>query len=136
MNAGPSVVGELLRDPDNAHFIAYRDGKPCGIQTFIPPTFLSPILVRERMIYLFHGVVAPDLRGGGIGSLLLEHAMGWAREKGHQHCALHFGSPNLSGSRFWLGHGFVPVEQTFVRHVDERIAWSNSCAAATARSAG
>ena len=49
----------------------------------------------------------------------------WARDKGYQHIALHFATPNLSGAKFWQSSGFAPVEYGMRRRVDERIAWAN-----------
>jgi GNAT superfamily N-acetyltransferase len=123
--AGREYQAGLLADAANAHFVAYRDGHPLGMQTFMAPGFLSPLLVAEKMVYLFQGVVEPGLRGEGLGSALLDHSMGWARAQGYQHCSLHFASANPSGAPFWLGHGFVPVEYTMTRRVDERVAWAN-----------
>lgn len=120
-----ATIAGLLSDPANAHFVAYRAGEPLGLQNFMPPVFLSPLLVPGRMVYLFHGVVEAEARGGGIGSALLAQSMAWARAQGHVHCALHFGSANLSAASFWPSQGFVPVEYTMGRHVDERVAWAS-----------
>jgi hypothetical protein len=51
--------------------------------------------------------------------------MAWARKQGHRWCTLHFASGNPSGAPFWLGHGFIPVEYTMSRHLDERVAYAN-----------
>ena len=52
--------------------------------------------------------------------------MEWAATNGYHTCTLHFASQNPSGGPFWLGHGFVPIEYTMERRVDERVAWANS----------
>jgi hypothetical protein len=31
---------------------------------------------------------------------------------------------NLLGARFWLSHGFRPIEYRLMRQVDPRIAWA------------
>lgn len=113
-----------LGDPSCPHFIGYRDGKPLAMQTFLVEGFTPPIVEPEENIYLFEGVVKPDAQSEGVGSALLEHAMTWAREAGYRWCTLHFASGNPSGAPFWLSHGFVPVEHTMVRRIDERIAWA------------
>ncbi len=120
-----ATVAHLLDDPANAAFVAYRDGRPVGLQNFMAPLFVSPMLVPGHMVYLFHGVVEAEARGSGIGTALLAHSMAWARAQGHVHCALHFGSPNLSAASFWPRQGFVAVEHTLSRHVDERIVWAS-----------
>lgn len=115
---------ELLADPANAHWIAYHDGRPAGMQTFQPPTF-AEMARPDRSIYLFQGVTTADGRGAGVGTALLRRSMEWAREAGHERCVLHFFSANIPGARFWLGSGFRPLTYRLVRRVDERIAWAN-----------
>jgi GNAT superfamily N-acetyltransferase len=115
----------LLDNPANAHFIVYADGKPAGMQTFMRPGFTPPVMDFEHDVYLFEGVVEAKARSGGVGTALLAHSMKWAQEQGYSQCTLHFASGNPSGAPFWLGHGFVPIEYTMVRHVDERVAWAN-----------
>jgi GNAT superfamily N-acetyltransferase len=113
-----------LADPANPYFVAYQDGKPAGMQTFLLSGFTPPIVEREKNIYLYEGVMEPEARSAGAGSALLDYTMRWAREHGYDWCTLHFASGNWSGAPFWLGHGFTPVEYTMQRHVDERIAWA------------
>lgn len=117
---------ELLSDPGNAHFVAYRDGQPVAMNTFMKDDFVSPMQIPERCVYLFQGIVDPAARGGGIGRALFGHAMRWAIEQQYRWCALHFYSANLSAASFWLGNGFRPVEHRLGRRVDERIAWAGA----------
>jgi GNAT superfamily N-acetyltransferase len=116
----------LLTDPDaNAHWVAYEDGRAVGMNTFMPPSFLSPMTLPDKTIYLFQGIVTQDARAGGVGSAILSKGVEWARERAYDHIALHFASPNVSGANFWQSSGFVPVEHGMRRHIDERIAWAN-----------
>lgn len=124
LSAAREYQEALLADPANAHFVAYRDGKPLGMNTFNPPNWVSPLLLGGRSIYLFQGVVVEEARGNGVGKALLARSMEWAREQGYERCVLHFASANASGATFWLGQGFVPVEYTMARHIDERIGWA------------
>ncbi len=107
------------------YFIAYRNGRPAGMQTFIRPGFTPAIINYETDVYLHEGVVDPQARGEGVGGALLAHAMAWASESGYTTCTLHFASNNPSGAPFWLGHGFVPVEHSMDRIIDQRIAWAD-----------
>lgn len=107
------------------YFVAYQDGRPVGMQTFLRPGYTPPIIDHETGVYLYEGVVEPDVRGGGVGSALLAHAMAWANQSGYRTCTLHFASNNPSGAAFWLGQGFVPVEHSMDRIIDDRIAWAN-----------
>jgi GNAT superfamily N-acetyltransferase len=113
-----------LQPGEPPYFVAYREGIPIAMQTFLRPGFTPPIVDRNRDVYLFEGVVDDAARGGGIGTSLLEHTMRWAREAGYETCTLHFAPMNPSGAPFWLRHGFIPVEYTMERRVDERIAWA------------
>lgn len=115
----------LLEDPAaNAHFVAYREGRPMGMTTFNPPDWLSPLVLGAPTVYLYQGVVEAEARGAGIGTALLGEGMAWARDRGYDQCALHYASANPSGAPFWLAHGFVPVEHSMARHIDERVAWA------------
>lgn len=116
---------ELLADPASAYFVAYENGRALGMQTFVKPGYTPESVDPESTVYLYEGVVEADARGGGLGTGLLAHGMAWAREQGYANCCLHFASDNPSGAPFWLGQGFVPVEHTMIRRVDERIAWAD-----------
>ena len=116
----------LLKSPDaNAHWIGYLDGRAVGMNTFMPPLFLSQMTVPEKTIYLFQGIVTRDVRAGGVGTAILSRAVAWAREQGYAHIALHFASANISGAKFWQSSGFRPIEHGMRRRIDERIAWAN-----------
>ncbi len=116
---------ELLEVPTNAHLIAYRDGRALGIQTFNPPDYTA-MARPDRSTYLFEGFTEADERGGGVGTALLNHTMGWAREAGHELCTLHYMSANLSGARFWQRHGFRPLTHRLTRVIDPRVVWAGT----------
>jgi GNAT superfamily N-acetyltransferase len=116
----------LLESPDaNAHWVAYDHGKPVGMNTFMPPDWISPMLQPDKLVYLYQGIVAPEARRGGVGATILRRGIEWARDHGYEHVALHFASPNVPGARFWQSQGFVPVEHRMARHIDERVAWAH-----------
>lgn len=115
----------LLADPANAHWVAYDGTRAIGMNTFMPPGFLSPMTVPDKTVYLFQGVVSPDARQGGVGTAILSRSVAWAREQGFAHVALHYATANIQGARFWQSSGFKPVEYGMRRRIDERIAWAN-----------
>jgi GNAT superfamily N-acetyltransferase len=115
----------LLADPANAHWVAYEDGRPVGMNTFMAPAFLSAMTVPEKTVYLYQGIVTQDARAGGVGTALLSRGAEWAREQGYEHIGLHFAAPNLQGAKFWQSSGFKPVEFGVRRHIDERVAWAD-----------
>ena len=112
-----------LADPDACSWLAHIDGRPVGVQMYVRPSE-DELDVPVRCIHLIEAYTERDVRGGGVGSALLRHAMRWAWEAGYERCMVDWVSPNLSGGRFWLRSGFRPVSTWLVRHVDERIAWA------------
>ena len=116
--------GGLLEDAGNPHFVAYRDGAPVGLTSFLKQGLIPPHVSAEQNAYLFMGVVEPEAQDGGVGRALLDHGMAWARDAGYERCTLHVLSANYSGEPFWFANGFAPVEYTLERHIDERVAWA------------
>lgn len=103
-------------------------GEALGSMLFVPSVFLSPLLVCDKMVYLWEGFVDETSRSAGVGSMLLEHAMQQLQGRDLQWCALHFIAGNPRGGRFWPAKGFLPVEFVLRRHVDERVAWARGFA--------
>jgi GNAT superfamily N-acetyltransferase len=117
--------GLLAQPDDNAHWVAYQDGRPLGMNTFMPPSFMAQMTVPEKTVYLFQGIVTQDARTGGVGTAILSKGTEWARAKGYDYIGLHFATANLSGAKFWQSSGFKPVEYGMRRRIDDRIAWAN-----------
>jgi len=115
---------DALTSGQGIAFIARRDGEPVGSMLFVPAVFLSPLLVCDRMVYLWEAFMDADARSGGVGSVLLDHALATLRSRGIEWCSLHFVSGNPRGGPFWQSRGFHPVEATMRRQVDERVAWA------------
>ncbi|HXC53392.1 MAG TPA: GNAT family N-acetyltransferase [Candidatus Limnocylindrales bacterium] len=118
----------LLSGQGFAYIARSRSGEALGSLLFVPSVFLSPLLVCEKMIYLWEGFVEEGHRSAGVGSMLLDHAMVRLNERGIEWCALHFVSGNPRGGHFWPSKGFRPVEYVLHRHVDERVAWARGFA--------
>ena len=122
----PAIEGfqrNLLEDAANAHFVAYRDGRAIGMDTFMPPDWVAPPLRPENTVYLYQGIVSSGARSSGVGRAILAAGVDWAREQGYQHIALHFASANISGAKFWQSHAFRPVEHRLTPAIDPRVAW-------------
>ena len=123
-SAGGLSKYALSRDR-HAIFLATRGAETLGMQMlFSGMAFGSPTATSERAAYLFHGVVDPDLRGGGVGSALLERSLDWARESGHDSITLHYASMNPVASPFWESRGFEAIAYSAGRHIDARVAWA------------
>ena len=74
----------LLSGQGFAYIARDGEGRPLGSLLFVPSVFLSPLLVCEKMVYLWEGFVEADHRTGGLGSMLLDHAMAGLRARGIQ----------------------------------------------------
>ena len=121
-SARPADVARTLANPANTCWLATIDGRDAGMMLFEPHE--AGIDWPERCIHLDEAYVEPDLRGRGVGSVLLRHGLNWARNSGYERCIVDWLAPNLLGARFWLSSGFRPLMTYLVRHVDERIAWA------------
>ena len=119
-----NFFAHLLEDEGNPHFVAYREGQPVGLTSFLKQGLTTPYINAEKNVYLFMGIVEPEAQDGGVGRALLDHGMAWARGEGYERCTLHVLSANYSGEPFWFANGFKPVEYTLERVIDERVAWA------------
>ncbi|MBM4410578.1 MAG: GNAT family N-acetyltransferase [Chloroflexi bacterium] len=121
-----SFTAGALADESNGIFLARRDGIAVALHLMVAQTegWGSTFTQPDGSIYLYEGITAPEARGSGVGTTLLAHTLDWAREAGHPNVTLHYATPNPSGGPFWRGHGFVPVEVTLQRRLDERLAWA------------
>lgn len=115
-----------FEDPTTAHIVAYDGRRAIGMNSFVPPDWIDRVLRPDRTVYLYQGVVSELARGGGIGRAILARGVEWARQRGYEHIALHYASPNISGARFWQSQGFEAMEYRLTRHIDERIAWAGA----------
>lgn len=62
--------------------------------------------------------VADDVRGRGIGSRLINHAVTRARELGCYRVQLTSNEARTDAHRFYEAHGFVPTHRGFKRYLD------------------
>jgi GNAT superfamily N-acetyltransferase len=61
---------------------------------------------RPDLAVLWDIRVAPLARGNGVGGSLLEHAVGWARERGARQMKIETQNINVPACRFYAAHGF------------------------------
>lgn len=81
----------------------------------------------RRTIELKQLYTAPDTTGGGIGGLLMEWALGWARAHGTDEIQLSVWSRNFDGQRFYTRYGFEKVADVSFRvgeQLDEEFLFS------------
>ncbi len=56
--------------------------------------------------------VAPEARGRGVGDLLMQAVVGWARESGYAEMRLEVADLNASAIGLYERHGFAPTGRT------------------------
>lgn len=61
-------------------------------------------------------VILPEHRGRGYGSMLIEHAKNYAREKNFLRITLLTDKPNARATEFYKKHGFVDSDMIPLRH--------------------
>jgi GNAT superfamily N-acetyltransferase len=114
---------EMLADPANLYWLAERDGRALGFQMYVPMT--ASIDAPAGCMNLNEAYTAPEARGSGVGTALLNHGLDYLRSAGYDHCIVDWVAPNLSGARFWTRAGFRPLTCWLVRQIDPRIAWAS-----------
>jgi predicted GNAT family acetyltransferase len=78
------------------------------------------IIYDEKTTSIYAAFTKEKVRGEGIATVLLDHALKSARASGYERCAVPFEPMNLLGTRFWLKY-FKPVCFSVLRHIDDRI---------------
>ena len=78
------------------------------------------LIVDEQTTSIYGAFTKENVRGKGVATALLNHALERAREAGYRRCAVDFESMNLEGARFWLRY-FSPVCFSLLRHIDARL---------------
>jgi ribosomal protein S18 acetylase RimI-like enzyme len=101
---------KLTRDPD-LFLVAERDGRLVG-------TVIGGFDGRRGMIY--HLAVDENLRGAGIGGLLMEAVEQRLRAKGCLRCYLMVTTGNETAMRFYEGRGWSRMEtvHTYAKDLD------------------
>jgi ribosomal protein S18 acetylase RimI-like enzyme len=94
----------LLGDDDRVGLFAEVDGALAGGLMGSYPE-LTPF-VRQREARLNSLWVLPDHRGLGVGGLLVEAFLGWARERGAAYAVVTAFAANPSAIRLYERHGF------------------------------
>ncbi|MGE3771822.1 MAG: GNAT family N-acetyltransferase [Gammaproteobacteria bacterium] len=125
----PALCGLLdLLFTQEAEFIPDRDAQIRGLRAIVDDAALGTILVARddgevvgmvnllwtvstalgaRVALLEDMVVAPDVRGRGVGGELLEAAVRYARDRGCRRITLLTDADNDRAQAFYRRHGFV-----------------------------
>lgn len=94
--------------------VARRDGRLIGMVSLL---YTVSTALGGRVALLEDLVVAPNARGFGVGSRLLEYAISLARMNGCKRITLLTDRDNESAQRFYRRHGFCQSAMTPLRLV-------------------
>jgi ribosomal protein S18 acetylase RimI-like enzyme len=112
---------EWLQNPEKVIWLAYWDGEPVSFMQLGPADDdVCTIIYDEKTTSIYSAFTKETVRGKGIATALLDHALKSAQASGYERCAVSFEPMNLIGTRFWLKH-FGPVCFSVVRHIDDRM---------------
>jgi ribosomal protein S18 acetylase RimI-like enzyme len=113
----PDAVGELrellralMRDRDAAIWVYELEGDIAGL-CIIRIDHAPPILEETERAEVTDLGVRPGFRRRGIGKLLLEQALAWARMSDIERVEVQVASANTEGQRFWRSQGFGDLMQ-------------------------
>jgi GNAT superfamily N-acetyltransferase len=95
----------IISDPNVGAVLVAREGN--RVVGMVNLLFTVSTAIGEKVAWLEDMVVAPQVRGMGIGSELLSHAISFARAQGCKRITLLTDSTNALGQRFYKKHGFV-----------------------------
>jgi GNAT superfamily N-acetyltransferase len=107
---GAAWVTELSANPDALLLVAVSKGRVRGhlVGLFSPA---SPMWSGAR-VELVSMYVAPELRGQGVGSRLVQHFTDWARERGATRAHVTAYAANEGAMRFYRRQGYLPLSTT------------------------
>jgi GNAT superfamily N-acetyltransferase len=96
----------IVESPDRGVIFVAREGdKIVGMVSLL---FTVSTAEGAPACWLEDMVVQPEQRNHGLGSQLLEHAIGYARSHGYARITLLTDQTNASAARFYERHGFRP----------------------------
>jgi ribosomal protein S18 acetylase RimI-like enzyme len=116
-----SYYEEWLRDPSKVVWLAYSKEEPVAFMRLGPADDdVCTIIYDEKTTSIYAAFTNEKVRGEGIATALLDHALKSARASGYERCAVSFEPMNLIGTRFWFKY-FKPVCFSVFRHIDDRL---------------
>jgi GNAT superfamily N-acetyltransferase len=98
------------------HLVAERDGRVVG-HALLYRRERGDLRIPANSIDLSLVVTLPEVRGTGVGSALVAHALGWAYEHDFAAVTIDWRVVNLLADRFFRARGFRPTFVRLYRHV-------------------
>jgi GNAT superfamily N-acetyltransferase len=106
-----------IAEPEAAVLLAEVAGQVVGYLVVGPASDDAATVIRDAGTASISGAfVRPEHRRGGVADALLDAAVSWARERGHERIAVDFETANLLATRFWTRH-FRPVTHSLARRL-------------------
>jgi GNAT superfamily N-acetyltransferase len=107
---GTEYYTGLLEDPDCLLAVARREAEVVGhlVGKLVGPDQLR--LVRFAVLKSMR--VRQDVRGDGVGSLLVDEFVRWGRRSGAEQASVTAYSDNDGARRFYARRGFAPISVT------------------------
>jgi GNAT superfamily N-acetyltransferase len=104
---GAAYYRALLSDDAGLVLLAWQDGSVAG---HLVGRLNGPSSVRTEAIAVLESMrVAPGARRAGVGSLLVESFLDWARERGAREASVTAFAANDTALAFYARHGFRPA---------------------------
>ena len=98
-HSGERELQGFIGDPDKSFFLAYIDGKVAG--------HASVSVNWNRLALIDHVEVDSHFRKRGVGTALVAHAVGWARQKRLLGLMLETQNNNVAACRLYEACGFT-----------------------------
>jgi GNAT superfamily N-acetyltransferase len=112
--------GPWLQGETHALWLVEVQGDPVAYMRAGPANEDACTIIRDHGTCSITGALTQaQVRGTGLGAVLLEQVLAWARAMGYERCAVDFEPENVEGARFWMNY-FEPVCFALSRQIDLR----------------
>jgi diamine N-acetyltransferase len=104
---GHQYFTKLLDNPDSCCLIAEEDGRKIGYLAARP----KPMSYRKSKYFEIENIgVIPEYRSKGIGTMLMNECLKWAKSQGFQKAYLNAYFDNHSAIEFYKRNGFSEID--------------------------
>lgn len=111
---GKNYFNKILNDPESCCFIAEDAGKPVG---YIIATPWKVNYLKSKYFEIDNMGVSPKYRSRGIGSLLIEECIAWAKTKGYKRMYVNSYFKNTKAVAFYKRNNFTEIDISLQRNI-------------------